>query len=304
MIPHAASRPGLSYLALDTRPGTSVRAGTIELLNPTRRTLRLTLAPVAGLTLDTLGSTYATGGTHPEGVARWLRVERQAVVLGPHRRSSVAVLARVPRDAAPGDYLGGVAVEDMHEARETAGDGAAAISAVRYAIGVEVSLPGPRHASIRFGGAAVRREPGGVSFLLLAHNLGNAILRGVHGHVRIEQGGRTVASRAIVPGTFVTHTSIAYPVPVPGLRPREGARFEISAWLRYGRKIARLHTTVDFGHRAAAMQKRYGGAGRGDGDDWWKDALFAALGLYMVVTTALLLRRRGGGRAPAAGAGG
>lgn len=293
VIPRPAERPGLSYLTLTARAGRSARAGELELLNPSSRSVRLALAPVDGFTLDTLGSAYAPRGARTMGAARWLRVGRRALELPAHSRASVPVAVRIPRAAAAGDYLSGVSVEDAHQhARRTLGRGAAAVSAVRYAIGVEISVPGRRHPLIRFSGASVRREPGEVSFLLDAHNLGNEILRGVHGHVRIEHDGRILLHRAIAPGTFVAHTGIAYPVPVPGLHPAEGDRYEISAWLHYGARTARLDTTVAFGRRAAAVQRRYGGPGGSGGSGWWKDALLVALVLYMIVTTLLLLRRR------------
>ncbi len=130
-------------------------------------------------------------------------------------------------------------------------------------------------------------------FALLARNSGNMILQGVHGHVRITRAGRTVISRRIEPGTFIAHTSIAYPVNTFRETPTQGTHYRITAWMRYPGGIARLNTTVTFGHRAAVAQQRYGGPPADSGGTaWWKIAGLVAVFLYALFTTALLLRRR------------
>lgn len=298
VIPRSASEPALSYLVLHAERGRTERAGAIELLNPTARTLRVALAPVDALTLDTLGSAYRPSGTREHGFTRWLRLARRRLTLAPHARASALVDVRVPRHSPPGDYLAGVSVETLGQGpsarragRLDAGRTAAA-SVVRYAIGVEVSLPGRRRPLIRFTGAAVRQAPAGLSFELDAHNFGNVILKGVHGHVRIMRDGHTILSRAIAAGTFVAATSIAYPVTAFDQHPSEGTRYDIEASLHYARRIAYLDTTVTFGHRDAEIQQRFGGSRAGGGAGWLELALLAAVALYGLITTVLLLRRR------------
>lgn len=295
MIPHGSAQPGLSYLKLQARPGSVQPAGTIELLNPTAHPMRVLLTLVNGMTLDTLGSTYAPASSGAHGATRWLRVSRRAFTLAPHGKATTTVLVRVPPRARAGDYLSGLSIEALHQSPKAhaISQGAAAVSTVRYAIGVETVLPGRRRPLIRFSGAAVRRDPAGLSFLLNAHNSGNAILQNVRGHVQIVHRGHIVLSRAIPSGTFLAHTSIAYPVPALRRSPPEGTRYHVTAWLRYHGGVARLNTTVVFGRRAAAVQRSYSGrTSSGGGSSWWKDALFAAVVLYMAFTTVLLLRRR------------
>jgi hypothetical protein len=301
----------LSYFKLQATPGTMTRAGTIELRNPTSRSLRVGLSAVDGQTLDTLGSAYAPPGSAAHGPARWLHLGAARVKLAPGQRAVVLVSVVVPRSAAAGDYLAGVSVEALGQSSQApahrgppvqgnprVGGGVAIASVDRYAIGVETSLPGARHPAIRFTGARVEREPAGLTFLLEARNTGNAILQGVHGWVQVTRGARTVLSRAIEAGTFVTDSSIAYPVPAFGQRPAEGTRYHLNAWLRYPGGIARLNTAVTFGHRQAVIQQRYGGPHAGaSGTAWWKIALAVALILYALATTVMLLRRRRSGAA-------
>jgi hypothetical protein len=296
VIPHPASRLGLSYFKLGARPGQKVQAGTVELRNPTARTQRVVLAAVDGVTLDTLGSTYRPPGSRSHGSTLWLRIARHTVAV-PARGSAVVPIAiAVPRGARAGDYLSGVSIEALHQRVPSSSRQRMSVaSAVRYAIGVEISLPGPRHPLIRFTAAKLASEPTGLVFTLDAGNLGNAILLGVHGHVRIARGDHTILSRPIDPGTFLAHTAIAYPVPAFGQQPGEGTGYQVRAWMRYRGGIARLDTSVDFGHRAAVLQQSYGGHAQAGGKAavaWWKAALLAAALLYGLLTTILLLRRR------------
>ena len=292
---HPTAQPGLSYFKLQARPGHSEPAGAIELRNPTAERLGVLLTPVDGNTLSTLGSAYAPPGSRRHHATLWLRVGRRGVSLAPGRGVIVPVSVVVPRGARPGDYLSGVSIETLHQhVHSAAHKGLSIASVVRYAIGVEVSLPGPRHPLIRFTGAQLARQPAGVTFLLLARNSGNVILQGIQGYVRISRAGHRVLSRPIGPGTFVTATRIAYPLPAFSETPTEGTCYRISAWLRYAGRIARLHTPVCFGHHQAVIQQQYGGppVAAGGGTAWWKIALLVAAILYGLLVTILLLRRR------------
>jgi hypothetical protein len=294
VMPVPGSGPGLSYFKLSAQPGHAVRAGTIGLRNPSAKPLRVVLDPVEGQTINTLGSTYAPPGSRPNGPAHWLRVGQRTVTLAPGQTTVVPISVAVPRTAQPGDYLAGVSVEALHQqAQGVKRHGVSIASVERYAIGVETSLPGPRHPAIQFTGAALQRQPAGLTFLLQARNSGNVILQGVRGAVRVTRAGRTVLSRTLGPGTFVTGSRISYPVPAFGQTPPQGTRYRIGAELHYPGGVTRLDTTVVFGHRQAVIQQQYGGPrAPGDGTAWWKSALIALAILYGIATTVLLLRRR------------
>jgi hypothetical protein len=294
VMPVPASGPALSYFKRTVAPGHAAGAGTIGLRNPSAKPLHVVLDPVEGQTINTLGSTYAPPGSRANGPARWLRIGRRAVTLAPGQTTAVPISVAVPGAAQPGDYLAGVSIEALHQqAQSVRRHGVSIASVERYAIGVETSLPGARHPAIRFTGAALQRQPAGLTFLLGARNSGNVILQGVHGTVRVTRAGRTVLARSLGPGTFVTATSIAYPVPAFSQTPTQGTRYRIAAELRYPGGVARLDTTVLFGHRQAVIQQQYGGPrAPGGGTAWWKIALIALAILYGIATTALLLRRR------------
>lgn len=295
VVPEPASGASLSYFKLSLGRGESAQAGAIGLRNVSSKRIRVVLSAVAGQTLGTLGSTYAPVTSRPRGPSRWLRLSKRIVAISPGATALVPVSVALPRQTRPGDYLAGVSVEALGQTAETARHGVAIASTVRYAIGVEVTVPGRRRAGIRFTGAELQRQPAGLVFLLDARNSGNVILQGVHGSALITSGRRVLARTPLGPGTFVTGTSIAYPVPAFRERPSRGTRFGVRAVLRYAGGIARLDTTLSFGSREAALQRQYVGPRPAHGGTaWWKIALLAGVIAYALVTTVLLLRRRRG----------
>jgi diguanylate cyclase with GGDEF domain len=171
-------------------------------------------------------------------------------------------------------------------------------STQRYAVGLEVQLPGPRHPLIQLTRANIKREPAGVAFSIFGRNPGNVILQNVHGRALITKGRRVVARVPMGPGTFVTGTSIAYPIPTPREQPREGALYRVRAFLRYRGGIARLDTLVRFGRAEAKRQETFGGpkAPHNGGFPW----LIAAIAVAVAALLAALLwrRRRADERSP------
>jgi hypothetical protein len=199
----------------------------------------------------------------------------------------------VPAAAAAGDYLGGVSVEALGQARaERVGRGVAIGETDRYAIGVEVKLPGPRHPAVAFSGASVAREPAGLVFAVNAGNAGNVILKNVHGWVRITQGNRSVASARIQPGTFVSGTAISYPVPALREQPTPGTAYRVRAALYYAGAVARLDTRVVFSHAAAVKQQNYGGRKLPKSGSAWRWLLLAILLLVLVASGRKMQQRR------------
>src|SRR5579884_1521063 len=202
-----------SYFRLTGRPGARIRAGDIVVRNPSAASVSVTLDPVAGETASTLGSTYALPNRRARGPSRWLRLASRRVTLASGATASVPLWLDLPRRVHPGDYLSGVSVEALGQGQQASVSKQLAVASIeRYGIGVEVSVPGPRHPLIRFTSAAVVRQPGSLAFLLYARNAGNVILQGAHGQTTISRAGRTVVHTPLGPGTFVTGTAIAYPV--------------------------------------------------------------------------------------------
>jgi hypothetical protein len=290
---HQSSGLVSPYFDLAASPGHTVKAGSLEIVNPARRAITVRIDPVDAITTDTLGSAYAQTNSALRGAATWLRLGRRTVVVAPHASRSVPVSVAVPVAAVAGDYLGGVAVEALGQSRtQRVGRGVSIGETDRYAIGVEVKLPGPRHPAVTFAGASVGREPAGLVFAVNAGNPGNAILKNVHGWVRITRGNRSVASARIAPGTFVSGTTISYPVPALREQPTPGTAYRVRAALYYGRAVARLDTRVVFSHAAAVKQQNYGGRKLPKSGSAWRWVLLAILLLVLVASVRQVQQRR------------
>jgi hypothetical protein len=260
VVVHPASGATGGYFTLSPRPGHPTLAGTLEVRNRRNHRIVVRLDPVSSLTASTLGSAYGTATPESSGQAAWIRLAKRRIVLGPRQKASVPVAVNTPPDVRPGDYLSGISVQAAGSPAESHARGNIAISSVqRYAVGMFVDVPGPRHPLIRLTGAKVTREPAGLTFYLHATNAGNAILQNVTGKLLITRGKRIVARSKIGPGTFVTGTSIDYPLLVPREQPREGAVYRVRAVMRYHGGVARFDSRASFGHKAAQAQQDFGG---------------------------------------------
>ncbi len=258
---HPASGAPSSFFTVSASPDGLTQAGTLELQNRHRRAVTVRLDPVGALTATTLGSAYKTPSTQASGAATWIVLPRRRVVLGPRATAMIPVGVRLPGGTGAGDYLSGISVEALGQGRESRAPGNVAVSSIqRYAVGVFVKVPGPRHSLIRLPSAHVVREPAGLSFYVDARNEGNTVLQNVRGKLLITRGDRVVGRTAIGPGTFVSGTSIAYPLLTPREQPREGATYRVRAEMHYDHgKVARLDTLVKFGHASAKRQEDFGG---------------------------------------------
>jgi hypothetical protein len=257
---HAASGASSSYFTLSAHPGGLTQAGALELRNRLKHAITVQLDPVGSVTASTLGSAYSTSASAPTAQTRWIVLPRRRIVLGPRARATLPVAVRLPDGTGPGDYLSGISVEALGQEHETRSPGNVAISSVqRYAVGLFVKVPGPRNALIRLTRARIEREPAGLTFYLDARNEGNTIVQNVRGYLLVTRGHRVVARTPIGPGTFVSGTSIAYPLLVPREQPREGAVYRVRALMRYSGKVVRLDTRVRFGHASAKLQEDFGG---------------------------------------------
>jgi hypothetical protein len=296
---HQPSGTPLSYFQLQARPGLQVSAGTLELRNRRGRPVTVLVDPIGAVTATTLGSAYDVRGLSIRGPAGWTRLASRRLVLAPHGTANVAVTVLPPRSAGPGDYLSGIGVQALGSPQPTnVGANVAISSTQRYAIGVEVRLPGPRHPLIRLTRASITRDPAGVAFSIFGRNAGNVILQNVHGSALITQGPRVVARIPMGPGTFVTGTSIAYPVPTPREQPRQGEVYRVRAVLHHPGGVARLDTLVRFGRLDALRQQSFGGP-KAPPEHGGFPALLAALAVIALGALAAALlwwRRRAGAR--------
>ncbi len=292
---HDASGVVVGFFDVRGRPGASLTAGRLVLTNRTDKTIVVLLDPVNALTAIGFGSTYALRGTSPQAPATWTRLSSRRVALGPRQTNAVGVSETVAPGTATGQYLSGVAIQAQEATKQRLRSNVAVSSVVRYAVGLQTTVPGPRHPRILLTGASLGRQPAGLTFMVAAANPSDEIERNVSALIHVTQGSRVVAQRSFGPGTFVSGTSVTLPVTAPGEQPAEGAVYRLDASLVYGRTTVHLTRRLVFGHRAAVVQQQFGGrpAGGGSGPPWLLIAAAVLAGAILgAAALATVLARR------------
>jgi hypothetical protein len=295
VVQPAVGQPG-DYFNTTARPGTTIHAGTLVLRNTGGRAVRALLVPVDALTASNLGSTYKVLGTRRHGPTRWTQLSQRRLTLGPHASATVAVSVTVPAGAKPGEYLSGVSIQARKPSvriRRLRSNVEIA-SIVRYAVGVEIRIPGPLHPAVTLNRVILQRQPRGLAFLVDATNSGNEILKNVTGTVLVTRGGQRVVQVPIGPGTFVTATSIQLAALSLQQQVAQGTVFHVRATLHYSGGNATLDRDLTFGSREAQLQQEFGGrkVASSSGTGW--AAIAAGGALLLVLLIALLVWRRRG----------
>src|SRR4051794_22354436 len=114
---HPASGVSSSYFTLSASPGRFTGAGTLELRNRRRHSITVRLDPVGAITASTLGSAYRAANGSVSDQARWIALPRRRITLAPRGVATIPVGVRLPEGAAAGDYLSGISVEALGQAR-------------------------------------------------------------------------------------------------------------------------------------------------------------------------------------------
>jgi hypothetical protein len=289
-----------NYFQVSAQSGQVVSAGTLRLRNQTDDPVTVYLDPVRGMTASTLGSAYKLRGSKASGPASWVVLDERRVVLAPRGHARLPVSVRMGVGTRPGDYLAGIGVQAGGASSVRASGNVEIGSVQRYAIGVVVRVPGPRNPLVKLTGVGLDREPAGVTFKIKGRNSGNVILQNVQGLATISNGNHVVARRKMGPGTFVTGTSIAYPILVSKLRPKMGTQYRVRAYLRYPGGIAKIDKVVEFGEIDAMRQQAYGGPKVDGGGDDNQLLLFLLIAAAIAGGLAALQWRR---RRPSSGEG-
>jgi hypothetical protein len=273
-----ASSSSASFFEVAGRRGHTVTAGKLVISNRSGRAVRVLVDRVDALTATTLGSAYKVRGLAIHGPTRWTRLSRKRVTIGPHGRATIRVRVRVPRRARAGDYLSGIGVQTQGKRKVTKlGSNVSVSSVQRYAIGLQVKLPGARRPQVVLTKAGVKRQPSGVVFTVHARNSGNVILKNVTGTIRVSRGSRTVARVPVGPGSFITGTAIDYPAAARSEQPSASTEYRVRATLRYAGGTAHLDRKLLFGKREARAQQDFGGPRVGSGSStWWRWLVIAA----------------------------
>ena len=146
-----------AYFIIHARGG-SVRHEDVIVTNNNSAPLTLEVNAVDGLTGATSGVVYANRETAFTRAGAWLTPAASRVTVPAHRSIHVGFVVRLPRFAAPGDHLAGVAFEALRPHRS--GGNFSVTVVVRSVIGVEIEVPGHATRHLRIFSVALAPLPG------------------------------------------------------------------------------------------------------------------------------------------------
>jgi uncharacterized membrane protein len=177
--------------------------------NHGKEPLDLTVYAADGYTTDTGRLDLLTGGERSRGVGAWVHPGRRTVRIAGGRSAEIPFTVTVPRDATPGDHVGGI-LTSLKQADDTEG---IAVDR-RLGIRVELRVSGALRPTLAvedlhvdYHGTANPFGQGDATVTYTLHNTGNALLSGAQqvtltgpfGSLRTD-AGKIAAPPELLPG--------------------------------------------------------------------------------------------------------
>jgi hypothetical protein len=268
----------------------------VLIANTGTRALRLLVHSVDGLTGVTSGAVYGNAEDRLSRAGRWLKPAVHAITVAPHSTRRVSFTVSVPRRAAPGDHLAGIAFED---AAPTVTPGRFSVKQMyRIVIGVEVRVPGPAASQIQLTSAAVKPLPGTshASIVIGLRNAGSLLCKPWL-TVQLQGAGRprvlTSQLDTVLPGD-------AIPYPLPWKAALTPGRYRIRIAASQCGTSRRLVATINSAHRllgekGSSAPLQPADVGPSPGTPWWLIALVGVGGLAagaVLAYVGFVVRRR------------
>jgi hypothetical protein len=228
-----SEHPG--YFVLNARPGMTLTRA-IRLVNTGGRTGTAALYGVDATTGQTTGAVYLSQMDPRRDAGAWIRLRSDRLTLAPKQSRTISFTIVVPRTAGAGQHLGGVVAENVALTRgptRKQGNGSFRINVQTLSIiAVELNLPGLAVQRMSLTGVNPGGANGQQSLLVNMRNDGNQLLKG-EGELTIRNVHGLIKDVRFPIDTFVPHTHVADPVPLPG-RGLGAGRYEAIVTLRYG----------------------------------------------------------------------
>lgn len=268
--PHATK----GYFVVHAGPGGLVTE-SLQVVNPTAATEKVTLSPVTAVTGQTTGAVYL-GATDPRrDLATWLRLDTRKLTLGPNQRRSISFTVRVPAGARPGEHLAGIAAQigrpGASKVARGRGRGTFRVTLKqRTVVAVQLDIRGRIAYKLALTGARAGPQTGFQAVLLGMRNDGNVLTKGNGRLVVTNSAGALVKQLSLAVDTFVPATAIDFPAVIPG-RALSAGSYVADVTVTYGRG-KRVHGRFPFTISAANLHQTYGSvlppgvsAGKGGG---------------------------------------
>jgi hypothetical protein len=217
-----------SWITLDVRPGES-REGRAVVRNLTDRAQTAVLTAVDAVTTDDGTFTLAGDDEERAGVGRWTSVGADRVALAPGEQKAVRYRVRVPVDAEPGDYAGGLVARAGGAAGHEEAGGVTVTVVERVGLRVYVDVEGERDGTVEVvgvdadthGGSLVKDAlglPSALEARFTVRHAGNVRYDELGGTVELRRGDSVVETRALSLGTLLpgAERPVSVKLPLPG----------------------------------------------------------------------------------------
>ncbi len=262
----------------------------VVVTNTARTPVSLRVYAVDGLTGATSGVVYGNRGVALQGAGQWVTPAVSMVTVPANSQTTVGFTLHVPGNAAVGQHLAGLALEDVHAGKSS---GRFSVTEVlRTVVGIEVTVPGPSQSHLSLNNFSIAPIEG-TTYPSVVVNLSNTgtnlckpklavSLSGPAGVQRASRQLDTVLPGSRIPYPFVwTHALAAGSYTANITATGCGARQELHGSASLGAKL--VNSTVP----AADTRPPAGGSTI----PWWPIALVGFGGI--VVGTLFGRRRRG-----------
>jgi hypothetical protein len=238
-----------SYFAITQEPGSSERY-TVALGNAGSE-------PVAALTYVADAYTLVNGGFGVETAddeatepTTWIDYQTETLDLPADEVVERTFTVTVPDDAAPGQYIAGLAVQTADSME--VGDTGMLRQIIKKSIAVFITVPGPETPELTLGDIAVSQSPSGGSLVIAVSNPGNVFLNPAGTVTMTSAAGDPVLSSPIVMGPVYAHTDTTLELPIPTVL--DPGAYEVSVALedeQTGASAERSGVAVDVAPPAA-----------------------------------------------------
>lgn len=232
-----------TYFKLEVERGTS-RRQSVLISNLSGERKELLLDAVDGLTGTTSGSVYANRDDPRRRAGAWVKLPRKELTLAPRESTRVPFELAIPGDAAPGDHLAGIAVQDREETKS--GSQMTVTQVVRVVVGVQIIVDGRSEKALTLGDVALKALPGTEvpSVVIRLENTGTRLCQPTL-DVTLTGSGEERQSATRKLDTILPGSAIDYPMPWP--RALRQGIYEVAVQAKDCGKPQAVQATAELG---------------------------------------------------------
>ncbi|MCW2963320.1 MAG: putative protein of unknown function cell surface [Actinomycetia bacterium] len=209
----AVGNPKLGYFVYSLPPG-AVQQGGVIISNSGTATGTVKLFAADATTGRTTGTVYLTD-RKAQRVGAWISLASTSLTLKPGQHQTVHFTVRVPANAKPGQWVGGVVAETS---RQVSGPKSKQKASVQIKIrdltivAVQVNVPGPPVISFKIGGIKTGGQRGFQEVVTHIANAGNVLVKPTGTVTVLNKQGKVLQVLTFKMDTFLPETAVDYPL--------------------------------------------------------------------------------------------